>query len=161
MSIFNDEDRLIRFKPMDLSKFRVSSEDIKYLSPIKVIMQDMAQQIAMDFDNNVVKAVQSYAIDVDKDELFKALAYDRDQYNKGFADGFKAGKKDRWITFPGPDIPGKYIVTYESGEVGRCYWGSLKGVFCWQRLGKDITHEVLAWMENPEPYKEEPDNEKD
>lgn len=159
MSIFNDEDRLIRFKPMDLSKFHVTAADIEYLAPIKVIYDKLAYEASTELDNNVVKAVQRYAIDVDKDELFKALAYDRDQYNKGFADGFKAGKKDRWITFPSPDMPDKYTVTFTSGEVGTCYWGSLKGVFCWQRLGEDITHEVLAWMENPEPYKEAQDND--
>lgn len=152
MSIF-DENIFKKITPISIP--HLTAADFDYKSPIGVIMKDIAQQMAVEFDNNVVKAVQKYAIDVDKEELFRALAYDRNQYNKGFEDGFKAGKKDRWITFPGPNKPGKYTVTYTSGEVGTCYWGSLKGVFCWLRNGlrEDITHEVLAWMENPEPYK--------
>ena len=54
-----------------------------YQSPIEIIMQEMQTQ----FDGEVFKATQAYGINVDKDELIKALQYDRDQYNKGFADG--------------------------------------------------------------------------
>ena len=54
-----------------------------YQSPIEIIMQAMQTQ----FDGEVFKATQAYGINVDKDELIKALEYDRDQYNKGFADG--------------------------------------------------------------------------
>ena len=54
-----------------------------YQSPIEIIMQEMHTQ----FDDEVFKATQTYGINVDKNELIKALEYDRDQYNKGFADG--------------------------------------------------------------------------
>ncbi len=54
-----------------------------YQSPIEIIMQEMQTQ----FDGEVFKATQAYGINVDKDELIKALQYDRDQYDKGFADG--------------------------------------------------------------------------
>lgn len=57
-----------------------------YESPIKIIQQ-LHEQIQMDFENNIMKAVQSYAIDVNKEELLKALKYDREQYNKGYKDG--------------------------------------------------------------------------
>ena len=33
---------------------------------------------------------QNIGYDIDKDELIKALNYDRDQYNKGYVDGIKA-----------------------------------------------------------------------
>lgn len=55
----------------------------RYQSPIEIIMQEIQTQ----FDGEVFKATQAYGINVDKDELIKALQYDRDQYNKGFADG--------------------------------------------------------------------------
>jgi uncharacterized protein YkuJ len=54
-----------------------------YQSPIEIIMQEMQTQL----DGEVFKATQAYGINVDKDELIKALQYDRDQYDKGFADG--------------------------------------------------------------------------
>lgn len=56
-----------------------------YESPIEIIPKIQAR-IEEDFKNNVVRAVQSYGINVNKDELMKALAYDRNQYNKGFTD---------------------------------------------------------------------------
>lgn len=38
-------------------------------------------------ENTLLTITQECQITVDKDELIKALQYDRDQYNKGFEDG--------------------------------------------------------------------------
>ena len=38
------------------------------------------------FEGEVMKAVQKFCVDVDKEELIKALQYDRNQYKKGYAD---------------------------------------------------------------------------
>lgn len=38
-------------------------------------------------ENTLLTITQECQIEVDKDELIKALQYDRDQYNKGFEDG--------------------------------------------------------------------------
>lgn len=38
-------------------------------------------------EGTLLTLTQEYQITVDKDELVKALQYDRDQYNKGFEDG--------------------------------------------------------------------------
>lgn len=54
-----------------------------YESPINVVVTDMATKM----ENEVLSVVQSYGIIVDKDELVKALQYDRDQYQKGYEDG--------------------------------------------------------------------------
>lgn len=54
-----------------------------YKSPIDII----EKQMRMEFDDGIWKAVQDYAVSVDKEELIKALRYDRDQYEKGYADG--------------------------------------------------------------------------
>lgn len=54
-----------------------------YKSPIDII----EKQMRMEFDDGIWKAVQDYAVSVDKEELLKALRYDRDQYEKGYADG--------------------------------------------------------------------------
>jgi hypothetical protein len=53
-----------------------------YKSPIEVIYGPMQTQI----EGDVFRAVQSYGITVDKDELIKALAYDRNQYDAGYRD---------------------------------------------------------------------------
>lgn len=53
-----------------------------YESPIEVIYQNVQAQ----FEDAVLKAVQKVGINVDRDELVKALAYDRGQYARGYAD---------------------------------------------------------------------------
>ena len=53
-----------------------------YESPIEMIASD----ISIKLENDVVTAIQSYGINVDKDELIRALRYDRNQYNKGYQD---------------------------------------------------------------------------
>lgn len=58
-----------------------------YKSPIDIIYSD----IQMKMEDNVCKAVQSVGVNVDKDELIKALQYDREQYTKGFTDGYAQG----------------------------------------------------------------------
>lgn len=53
-----------------------------YKSPITII-QD---QIQMKIENDILKAIQRQNIVVDKEELIKALGYDREQYEKGYED---------------------------------------------------------------------------
>ena len=59
-----------------------------YESPIEIIMG----QMNMTLEDNICKAVQNAGITVDREELLRALRYDRDQYRKGYAD------RDREIT---------------------------------------------------------------
>lgn len=54
-----------------------------YEPPIEVIYGE----ISYAFEGEILKAVQKAGINVDKDELIKALKYDRDQYSKGHLDG--------------------------------------------------------------------------
>lgn len=83
-------------KWMDESKMRAEFTD--YESPIKVVMAEMATK----FDGDVLTAVQRYGIDVNREELLKALQYDRDQFEAGFKAGL--AKADRphahWIIYP-------------------------------------------------------------
>lgn len=51
-----------------------------YMPPVEVIFGEMKTE----FEDNVMRAVQSYDINVDKDELVRALNYDRNQYQRGF-----------------------------------------------------------------------------
>lgn len=59
-----------------------------YFSPIHVdYIKPIVEKMQDEFDNEVLRAVQKVNIEVDKDELVKALKYDRQQYEKGFSDG--------------------------------------------------------------------------
>lgn len=63
---------------------------LDYESPIKVIMGNMR----MEQEDNIFRAVREYGVDVDKDELIKALKYDREQYEKGYINGYNAKASD-------------------------------------------------------------------
>ena len=54
-----------------------------YKSPIEIFYGQMRTQL----ENDVIKAVQNVGVNVDQNELIRALKYDRDQYEKGYADG--------------------------------------------------------------------------
>lgn len=53
-----------------------------YESPIKLFETEMRMQL----EGDVMKAVQNVGITVDKEELLRALQYDREQYQKGYKD---------------------------------------------------------------------------
>ena len=57
-----------------------------WMSPISEIYESYIDEVKKDHDNAVYKAVMEYDIVVDKEELIKALNYDRQQYQKGYAD---------------------------------------------------------------------------
>lgn len=63
-----------------------------YRSPIEITYGQMQMQI----DNDIVRAVQSYNVNVDREELIRALQYDRNQYEKGYMDG-KAAAMDELV----------------------------------------------------------------
>ena len=54
-----------------------------YKSPIELIIGKMQTQI----DDDIYRAVQNVGINVDREELLKALEYDRGQYEEGFRKG--------------------------------------------------------------------------
>lgn len=60
-----------------------------YKNPINLIYKDYQTQMKVDVDKLILEAVQEVGVVVDKDELIKAINYDRQQYEKGYADGKK------------------------------------------------------------------------
>ena len=59
-----------------------------YKSPVEVYVNDMLNQIHQQEENQIVAEVsQAVGINVEKEELIKALNYDRNQYSKGYKDG--------------------------------------------------------------------------
>lgn len=61
-----------------------------YESPIEIIYGEIETQL----EGEVLKATQRVGVNVNKEELLKALQYDREQYLKGYEDGLNA---NRWI----------------------------------------------------------------
>ena len=64
-----------------------------YESPIEMICNDIQTRIVKQQENDVYQAVQQYGITVDKEELLKALRYDREQYTKGYNDALDKVKE--------------------------------------------------------------------
>ena len=48
-----------------------------YESPIEVIYEDIANKLQFKMENDICTAICSYGIIVNRDELIKALAYER------------------------------------------------------------------------------------
>lgn len=57
-----------------------------YESPIEVVFSDLVSDAVEKADEYIVSFVQQVGVNVDKDELIKALKYDRGQYEKGWND---------------------------------------------------------------------------
>lgn len=70
-----------------------------YEPPIQLIMNDALKQIQTAQENTIYKTIQSIGVNVDKDELIKALRYDRLQYQKGFDDGYHSFADDFYNKF--------------------------------------------------------------
>lgn len=100
---------------------------MSYESPIQIIAGNMTTKI----EDDIMSVVQSFGIEVDKDELMRALQYDRGQYEKGFDDG----RKDRFCHAVQPYKDGK---RWHCGQcsiaIGR-YWRFCQ--FCGQKIGWD------------------------
>ena len=58
---------------------------MRYESPIEVILGELRLQE----ENGIYRAVQEAHVNVDKEELLKALRYDREQYEKGYHEAIK------------------------------------------------------------------------
>ena len=61
-----------------------------YESPINIIISKLCTKR----ESDCLKSVQRYGFDIDKEELAKALNYDRKQYEKGHTDGYSKAIDD-------------------------------------------------------------------
>lgn len=129
-----------------------------YQSPIEIFrtFDDMVTKFSKEQDELIVRACMNVGVDVDRDELIKALDYDRHQYEKGYADGRIDERKAQWHKFHWNDERLKdrywYLVAHKDYKtpikaqwrVGECF----KIAFSNEMVFEDdlITH----WMELPE-----------
>ena len=68
-----------------------------YESPVAVYYEDMLTRIRDSADGQIMAEIKMY-VDVDKDELIKAMNYDRNQYATGYRNGYAdAQKHGKWI----------------------------------------------------------------
>lgn len=87
---------------------------MSYKSPIETIVSELRIEQVKKLEGDILHAVQEIGITVDKEQLLKALQYDRHQYEMGYKDGYDDGYshvKD-WIPaeIMRPDDCGYYLV---------------------------------------------------
>lgn len=117
-----------------------------YESPIDQIVADISSQVKKAQDGRLVYEVQqTIGYEIDREELIKALNYDRDQYQKGYEDG---RKDNDWIAVSDrlPELHQKVLATYvteDGANIAITYYG---------KYGF-LIGEVTAWKPLPEPYK--------
>ncbi len=69
-----------------------------YESPITLMTEKIANDLANKTEELIMECVQRVGVSVDKDELVRAMNYDRGQYEKGYKDGMSdAVKHGKWI----------------------------------------------------------------
>ena len=93
-----------------------------YESPINIVekSEEINSSLSEMLDNYVMSVIRSYGVDVDKEELVKALKYDREQYDKGFKDGFEYGVETEGLKYERGQYSKGYMDGYEHGiEVGK------------------------------------------
>ena len=128
-----------------------------YKSPIELIYRGMEYEL----EKGILKAVLKQDINVDKEELLRALQYDRGQYEKGYVDG-KADAFE-WIPIEEqkPKKTGRYLVA------GPSSFGGMEASVAWYEVceyvcpGKNVftrynipmPKKITHWMPLPEPPK--------
>jgi len=110
-----------------------------YESPIHITFDDyqkITKQIIENQEVHIVGVVNEY-VKVDKDELLKALAYDRDQYKKGYDDGYQDAKKIQYQPIYGEWIFKRFDVA--SGITGSLWCSNCGEVKC------QVSDKFCAW----------------
>ena len=115
-----------------------------YISPIQKIEFPPVTEME---DDLICKVSQMIGYEIDRHELVKALMYDRDQYNKGYADG-KADAQWKLFEVTRPATTGFYL-TYYNHRVNISQW-FISGNW-YNAYGSNITDKVIYWREFPDP----------
>ena len=66
-----------------------------YESPIELVYHETFPKLIKQQEDLIMRGCLDIGVYVDKEELIKALAYDRGQYEKGYADG--RPPKGEWV----------------------------------------------------------------
>ena len=87
-----------------MSKYKIHIDDFEamqdYKSPINLAINEWTEEMVKNEDNQIMVQIEhQVGVVVDKDELIKALDYDREQYRAGYKAGYYHGYKIRTEEF--------------------------------------------------------------
>lgn len=77
-----------------MNEDEIFEKEATYVSPITVELRQIQRNFNRKIDTLILNEIRKYDVKVDKDELVKALKYDRNQYEKGYADGKKEAARE-------------------------------------------------------------------
>ena len=84
----NDWKKFVR----NMAEFTKEEQEM-YESPITQTQRVISEEMVKENDRRIYRTIIDEGIDVDKEELLKALEYDRGQYEKGYSDGLGEGQR--------------------------------------------------------------------
>lgn len=119
---------------------------------MKPIIRQFVGQLHTEYENGVMKAVQSVGFDVDKDRLLQALTDARAFYEEGYR---AAMRQSKWISVKErlPENNQQALCVMTDGSFCVFTWNYIDWMWNdgdeWYRE-EDVTH----WMPLPEPPKE-------
>ena len=147
-------------KSISLDNQELLPANDKYESPIEFFTKTVAPKIAAKIDEQALEAVFQCGFNVDREELEKALRYDRDQWRKGFAAGVEHAQP-KWISVKDrlPDNGEKVLVCGVKGGIQAGVFRGLSApnlnhAWHWKQ---NTCLKVVCWMSQkslPEPPKE-------
>jgi len=125
-----------------------------YESPIEKIFGEIHNEVMRKDEENLMTVVsQTVGYTVDRTELLKALQYDRQQYEKGYADAERICK-NKWIPVSKrlpKDCTAVLIWCPERKNI-YCAYLEEKQWWIFGAHFQRVTLDVTAWMPLPEPY---------
>lgn len=65
----------------------MQEEDTMYESPVTILYDRVAKAANERLEDHIMREIHRVGVVVDKDELIRAMNYDRGQYQKGYQDG--------------------------------------------------------------------------
>ena len=125
-----------------------------YESPI-TLTEQIADKVREETDNYLVEYVRKIGFNVDKCELERALLYDRQQYEKGYNDGYQDGRASAasWVPcaigLPEPDVRVLCLVQTNAGRINYVI-----GYHNGKRWGRGTNGNVICWRSLPDPPEE-------
>ena len=148
---------------VDLKKW-ASLDGFDYTPPMQLFFEEFRADMDLKIENNAVEVCQRYGFEVDKEELKKALAYDRHQYEKGYHDARMAFETPvgEWVPVSDrlpEDRETVFVTAYwhetyqvmEASYFGNGEWWCVPFNNCGDHMQR---LKPIAWMPLPEPYKD-------
>lgn len=128
-----------------------------YKSPIEITCGQLYTQIEGGAENTVLRVTRDMGVNVDKEELLKALQYDREQYEKGYADAKSELKEQtRWIpvdeNLPEEGVDVLVCDKYGDIKISKGGYITIETKTWYWDINDFAFGKVIAWKPLPEPY---------